>query len=230
MIGGMKIMSRSIAVMLFGPPGAGKGMQADMLVEEFGFSHLDTGRQLERIVHDPNRQSDPVIQQERQLFDSGQLNSPGWVKQMVMERVEEIASHGSGVVFSGSPRTVFEAEGLIPLLERLYGEENLRVFVIKVRPETSIFRNFRRRVCDHGHSLIWSIENDALTNCPKCGAPLRRRTLDTEDAIRVRLINYEKRTKPVLEFMRERRVRIQEIDGEPEPKVVHQEIVKALGV
>lgn len=216
--------------MLFGPPGAGKGTQADMLAAQFGFVHLDTGRQIERIVHDPGRQSDPVIQRERELFDMGQLNSPEWVRQMTMERTEEIARQKQSIVFSGSPRTIFEAEGLIPLLERLYLKENIRVFVIKLKPQTSIFRNFHRRICDNGHPLIWSVENDALTACPNCGSPLRRRTLDTGEAIRVRLINYEKRTKPVLGFMLERGLGVQEIDGEPEPHIVHQSIADALAI
>jgi len=217
-----------MVVFLFGPPGAGKGMQADMLAEQFGFAHFDTGRQLERIVHDPNRQSDPVIQRERQLFDNGDLNSPEWVRQMVMEGAENLAREGKSIVFSGSPRTIFEAEGLIPLLERLYGRENLHVFQLIVSPEVSVFRNFHRRVCENGHPLLWSVENDALVNCPKCGSPLKRRSLDTEAAMRVRLVNYEQRTKPVLEFFKKRGVKIHEIDGEPSPEVVHKAIVSAL--
>lgn len=219
-----------MVVFLFGPPGAGKGMQADLLVDGLGFVHLDTGRQLEKIVHDPARQAEPLIQRERQLFDSGQLNTPEWVRQMVMQQSEAFAREGKSIVFSGSPRTIFEAEGLIPLLERLYGKENLHVFQLIVKPETSVFRNFHRRVCANGHPLLWSVDNDSLTSCPKCGAPLHRRTLDTEEAIRVRLINYEKRTKPVLEFFKERGIKINEIDAEPLPEVVHKAIVSALAV
>lgn len=220
--------TKPLAVMLFGPPGAGKGAQAGWIVEELGFSHLDTGREFERIVHDPDRQADPNVQRERQLFDSGQLNTPAWAREMVMERVSQIAQKGESVVLSGSPRTVFEAQGLLPLLERLYGKDQIYVFFIHVKPETSIFRNSRRRICANGHPLIWSVENDALTHCPKCGAALRRRTLDIEEAIRTRLVNYQEHTKPVFEYLRQRGIHINEIDGEPEPEIVHRSIMKIL--
>lgn len=225
----MKQMTKPIAVFLLGPPGAGKGTQADLLARDLGLVHIDTGRLLQEILFDPLRQDDARIQFERQLFESGILNSPEWVREVIMKKAAEIARHQKGIVFSGSPRTLFEAEGLVPLLEELYGKENLIVFLIKIPAETSIFRNSHRRICENFHPLVWSEENEKLTTCPQCGAKLvSRGSLDSEEAIRKRLLQYESRTKPVIEFLRERGIGVYEIDGENSPEIVHQDISKVL--
>lgn len=221
-------IARPIAVMLFGPPGAGKSMQANLLAEKFNLFHWDTGRQIEKIINNPERQNDPEIKRERELFNNGKLSTPEWTRKMVIEAVKAIAESGKSIVFSGSPRTLLEAEGLIPLLREHYGAKQVFAFVIIAKPETSIFRNSRRRVCEQGHTLIWSRENDNLTHCPKCGAGLRRRSLDIEETIRVRINDYENRTKPVLEYALAQGIDVAEIDGEPEPAVVHQNILKTL--
>src|SRR3989338_6557098 len=71
------------AVVIFGPPGAGKGTQANLLAWTRGFVHFDTGRHMERVVHDPARQNDPIIARERELWESGKLNTPGWALELV---------------------------------------------------------------------------------------------------------------------------------------------------
>lgn len=217
------------AILIFGPPGAGKGTQAEILEKKLGAVHFDTGAWVEKVIHDPQNQKDPVIRKQRALYESGQLIDPRWVKEVVMQEIRNIAVQGKGVILSGSPRTLFEAEGVVPLLEKLYGKENLKVILIVVRPETTIFRNTHRRICERcGTPVLWSEHTKDLTECPLCGGKLVTRVDDSEEKIKVRLERYEKETMPAIEFIRSRGITVFKIDGEPPPEEVRRSIATLL--
>lgn len=219
------------AVFFFGLPGSGKGTQAEKLVERFGFFHFDTGREIERAVYDPALQDDPVIKRERILFDSGAMNTPPWVEAMVRSRIYQLSREGRAVVFSGSPRTLPEAEGIIPLLEELYGKESLMSIVLNIPAEMSVARNSRRKICKNrscARVAAWDAPMD-LAVCDACGGTLGKRILDDPDVIRKRIVEYRTRTAPVLDFLRSRGIGIIEADGTPEPEEVHKEIAAQLG-
>src|SRR3989344_1402294 len=105
------------AILIFGKPGAGKGTQADRIADKFGLVHFDTGKEIEWTVHDQARGGDLVIQRERHLFDTGKLNTPEWARVLFVRRIREIAEGGSGIIFSGAPRTLYEIEMIAPLLK-----------------------------------------------------------------------------------------------------------------
>jgi adenylate kinase len=216
-------------IIIYGPPGSGKGTQARKVAEYFNLEHFDTGRLIEKKVHDPALQDDPIIQRERKNFETGKLCTPEWAAQLVKEEVKKVYQMNKGLVFSGSPRTLPEAKELIPVLEELYKKENIYVLKIEVKPETSIFRNSNRRVCKKcGHPLIYSPENEKLEKCPKCGGELVKRVLDKPEVIKVRLKEFEERTEPIYKLLEERNIRIIEIDGEPSVEEVYQNILKVL--
>lgn len=214
--------------MIYGQPGAGKGTQANLLSWSSGFFHFDTGRELELFLHDKDRQNDPIVQQERILFDSGKLNTPSWVMQIVKDKSREIANAGLNLVFSGSPRTVFEAfgdqnnTGLMDDLEKLYGRENMRFIWLKVSPETSIKRNTNRKICSICKNSI--LPNHKGDECPICGGKLLKRILDKEEIIKTRLEEYRNRTQPIMEELKKRGYIVNEIDGEQSPSEVFQKI------
>lgn len=219
------------AILTFGPPGSGKGTQAERLEDKLNAVHFDTGAWIEKVVHDPANAADPVIRRQRERYESGQLAEPSWVRDIVMQVIRRIAAEGKGVILSGSPRTVEEAEGVIPLLEELYGKQLISVFLLIVKPETSIFRNTHRRICEKcGTPLIWSEETKDLKTCPICGGRLITRVDDNEEDIKVRLERYRQETMPVIDFIRSRGIAVHEIDGEPSPKEVETDIAKALGI
>ena len=120
-------------------------MQATLLEHNKGFIHFDTGRYLERVVHDPANQKSKIIKEQRKLFDSGHLNTPSWVFKIVRDEVTRMSKAREDIVFSGSPRTLFEAEHLIPLLEKLYKRKNIRFFLLDVPKEVAVNRNIARR-------------------------------------------------------------------------------------
>lgn len=218
-------------VIIYGNPGSGKSTQANQVADHFGLEHFNTGKMIEGIVHDEARQGDPIVQRERRLFDGGFLNTPEWVTEMVKVAAVDLKKINKGVVFSGSPRTLYEAGKLIPLLEELYGKNNVFVFEIKVKPETAIFRNSKRRICEKcDKALIHTPESERLTACPSCGGNLVTRTLDVPKIITVRLKEYTERTAPILHYLKERELQVIEIDGEPSPEEVTTQIFNKLPV
>ncbi len=221
--------------MVFGPPGAGKGTQANLLAAKFGLIHFDTGKYIESVVQDPAKRNDPEIDKYRLMFDRGELLPPMWVYQIVKEGTQKILNTGFGVVFSGSPRTfeeAFEAEGsdngFIKFLENQVGRENMHAFLLKVAPETSIKRNSNRLICSVCGTAVMYHEHSRPEFCPICGGLFRRRTLDVPETIKVRLEEYEKKTTPIISGMRDRGYEVVEVDGEPLPYEVFTEILKDL--
>src|SRR3989344_9696421 len=98
-------------VIIYGPPGAGKGTQANLIAGKFGMIHFDTGKYLEQFLHNPETKNDPEIKKVKEIFDSGALVTPSFVLKIISEKTKEVAKSGFGIVFSGSPRTFYEAFG-----------------------------------------------------------------------------------------------------------------------
>jgi len=99
------------AVLVMGPPGSGKGTQANIIATRLKFFHFDTGAHLERALFDPLREGDAELEKEKENFKSGKMISPRFVLNILKDGVVKIAHTGIGVVFSGSPRTILEARG-----------------------------------------------------------------------------------------------------------------------
>lgn len=213
----------------FGPPGAGKGTQARRIAEKFNLVNFDTGKVIEETVHNLNYQNNPIIQREKNNFDQGYLCTPEWVTEIVQKEIKKIHQNGQGIAFSGSPRTLYEVERIMPLLENLYGRDNLFIFKINLSQEGAIFRNLHRRVCEKcGYQVVYSEETKNWQFCPLCGGKLVVRTLDNQESIKIRWQEYRERTQPVFDYLIQNKFKINEIDGEPSPNIVTKEILKCL--
>lgn len=232
-----KIMAK--AVIIYGPPGSGKGTQAELLTKRFNFIHFDTGRYIESVLSSPAAAKDKILRKEKKLFESGKLNTPAWVLKIVSEAAKRFGTLKYNIVFSGSPRTFFEAfgdpegaskkqSGLMKLLEKLYNKKNILVVEIDVKPQTSIFRNSNRRLCSVcGLPFLASAK---ISSCPFCAAPPRRRILDNPEIIKVRLQEYKNRTYPIIKELKRLRYLIARINGEQPPYLVHNNIVKKISL
>lgn len=222
------------AVMVYGQPGAGKGTQASLLQAVKGFFHFDTGRYIEQVIYDSANRKDKVIQRERKIFESGVLCTPSWVLDIVKKKTMELSKAGLNIVFSGSPRTLFEAfgdaknTGLIEILEKAYGKKNLHVFYIKVALKTSLWRNSHRLVCSICGAPALYQKGIMQKNCVLCDAPLRKRKLDKPETIKLRLRQFKERTYPIFDGLKKRGHKIDAINGEPAPYRVFQSILKRL--
>lgn len=220
--------NRKFVVILIGPPGSGKGTQADMLAEKFGLFHLESSKVIEeKIKH--AKPDDAVLQREKRLWESGKLNTPELVLRWIDEKIKEVAGEGRGIVFSGSPRTVYEAEGEIPVLEELYDKKNVKIFNLKLSERESVKRNSKRRICkDSRHPIPNFPEFDWITKCPKDGSEIITRLLDNPETIKVRYQEYVNRTFPIVDFLKKRDYKIIEINGEQSIGDVFKKIIQKL--
>ncbi|MDP3901630.1 MAG: nucleoside monophosphate kinase [bacterium] len=226
-----------IAVIFYGPPGAGKGTQANLLVWRKNFIHFDSGKFLEQLVHDPQNKNNKIIQRERKLFDTGALMTPSVVLKFSSEKAKEVAKAGFNMVFSGAPRTLYEAfgsdanknNGLMAVLEKYYGKKNIYPFLIDIKPEISIQRNGKRLVCSVcANAILYDNASHKHKTCPLCGAPLRQRILDNPTVFKTRIEEYENRTLPILTQLKKRGYKVIKVDGRPSPFKVHEMVLRKL--
>ncbi len=219
--------------MIYGPPGSGKGTQAELLAKKYHFVHFDTGRYFENLLRSPEAKKNSILRREKKLFDSGILLTPSWVLKTVSDATKKIAAAGFSIVYSGSPRTIFEAfgtknNGLIHFLEKLYGRKNIAVIKLNIREKTTISRNSQRLVCAIcGLPILANAKNK---HCSFCAGPMRKRTLDDPKVIEVRLKEYRERTYPILQELKKNGFKIKEINGEPLPYKVFAQILKKLSI
>jgi len=212
------------AIIIFGPPGSGKSTQAEILADKYNLVHFNTGKVIENYLFKKGKK-DKESRKQKELFKKGKLCSSAWVVKIVKKEIEKIYRKKKGIVFSGSPRTIYEAKKIVPLLEKLYGKNNLYVFQLKVPKKICIFRNTHRKICQQcGLTLIYNQETEKLKNCPRCGGLLKERVLDTKKTMLVRLKTYEKETKPVLDYLSSRKIKIYPIDGTPLPYKITENI------
>jgi adenylate kinase len=219
-----------IAVVIYGFPGSGKGTQANLAANTFGLVNFDTGRHLESLWYDPRRQKEALVRRERKLFEEGKLNTPSFVLGEVSKAVRKTAGRGLGIVFSGSPRTMHEAEHLIPLLEKLYGRKKVFFFFLDVDPKDSIERNTKRRLCSACHAPLLAkyCPSKKPKYCPVCAGSLYKRTLDRADIIPKRIEEYNNRTAPILNYLKKRGSPIKKINGKQKPYKVFQLLEKTV--
>jgi len=222
-----------MALVIYGPPGSGKGTQANLVAGRLNLVHFDTGRYLREYLYDPANAKKTLTKRERNFYEAGKIMTPSFVSSVVLRGVTRIAKAGYGVVFSGSPRTLYEAKKLLPILEKLYGRSRLRFVVLSVNPETSLKRNSSRVLCEFCDLtiLITLLPHPKhLKSCPFCGSRLKKRSDDNPKVIKVRLKEYESRTRPVFGFLKKRGYSLHMINGEPLPYKVSTAILQSLKV
>ena len=227
----MKESSNKKAIILYGPPGSGKGTTAALLARNYNFIHFDTGQYIEQLLYNPQYRKNKAIQEQRKLFETGKLCTPSWVLKIVSEAAKNIAAVGWSVVFSGSPRTVFEAfgdkknTGLMKILEKIYGRKNIFIFELKVSAQTSIKRNSNRVICSVCGQPSLFLYTGRTKCCAVCAGPFKKRTLDNPKVIKARLIEYQERTFPILKGLKKDGYKIFSLDGEPAPYKVFEKII-----
>src|SRR3989338_3041665 len=210
-------------IILFGPPGAGKGTQAELLSDKLGYYHFESSKIIEATFKNESKDkvftiegTDYKVGDEIKKWESGNLNSPPFVVFLMTEKIKDLAEDGKSIIFSGSPRTVYEAEKEIPLLIQLYGKENIKFVLLEISAETTIFRNSHRRICELiRHSILFNEETEKLANCPLDGSKLvRRKGLDDHETIKNRLKVFAEQTYPVVNCIDKEGIHVKKVNGE----------------
>jgi adenylate kinase len=210
--------SRKFALVLFGPPGSGKGTQAKMLTAETGFPHISTGDMLRERI----KAEDALGRLIQAILRSGQLVTDDLVIQMVEERISQPDAE-SGFMLDGFPRTLPQAETMLGLLaSRGYGH---LVVHLKVDYNKLVARLTARRQCPQCGTLYNLLSKQPLVaeRCDIEGGRLVIREDDSEPVIRKRLFAYEEQTRPLIEFFRQDGS-LREIDSDRSPAQIADEI------
>lgn len=229
-------MSKKV-IIIFGAPGAGKGTQSELLAEKTGYYHLESSKVLERCFKNEDHNKvfvvdgkEYTVAQEIKNWKEGILTSPPFVTALMMEEVRKLKKEDESFIMSGSPRTMYEAEKMMPELAELYGRENIRIFMIEISAEVTLFRNVNRKICElMRHSILFNDETKKLKLCPLDGSKLvKRKDLDDPETIKVRLEQYRERTFPLFEYFKKYEFLVHKINGEKTVAEVHADIVKLL--
>ncbi len=214
----------SVRVIFLGPPGAGKGTQAQELAREWGVPHIATGDMLREAV----AAKTALGLEAKRHMDSGGLVPDDVVIGLVGERLAQPDAK-AGCVLDGFPRTVAQAEALDALFARA-GIALDRVIYFDV-PRAELLRRLtgRRvcRACGRTFHLV-SAPPRVAGKCDDCGGELYQRADDSEATVATRLDVYQKQTAPLLDYYRGRRL-LAEVAGEGPVAGVGEAIRRAMG-
>lgn len=214
--GGEAIVLR---LMIIGPPGVGKGTQAEMIKKEFDLCHLSTGN----ILRDAVQQNTPLGLKVKSYLDSGELVPDEVVGEIIKEKLKEDRVK-ERFLLDGFPRTARQVEILDEILNRL--QEKLdAAFLILLDAGEIIRRLSGRRICSQCAAL-YHVSNKPPKHdgiCDECEGALIHREDDKEEVIKERLAVYQRQTLPVIEIYKKRGVLI-EIDGGGNAEEVFQRI------
>jgi adenylate kinase len=196
------------AVILFGPPGSGKGTQAKLLASHFGIPHISTGDLLREHVD----AGDEIGRAVQATMQAGLLVPDALVERIVEERLNRSDAR-NGVLLDGFPRTLEQARFLSRLLEK----KNLDELVIHLGVDYNeiITRLTARRQCPKCGTLYNLRTNPPKSDevCDRDGSRLTVRADDREEVIRERLRAYEELTRPLLEHFRSSGKHFRELDA-----------------
>jgi adenylate kinase len=206
-------------LILFGPPGAGKGTQAERLQVDFQLPYIATGDMLRANVNDGTE----LGKEAKRYMDQGELVPDEVIVAMVAERLQEEDAQ-DGFILDGFPRTIAQAQALDKQLDQL-GRRITAVLLLDV-PDQEVERRLAgRRVCvKAGHN--YHVEFDPPKHddaCDQDGSRLIQRDDDKPEVIRRRLEVYHDQTEPLIGYYDQQGL-LRRIDGTRDPAEVHDHI------
>lgn len=210
-------------LLIFGPPGSGKGTQADFLTQDYGVPQISTGD----ILREDVRRGTPLGLKANEYMTRGELVPDEVMVEMIRERISRPDCAG-GFLLDGFPRTVPQAEALDQMLESL-GRRIDKLLYLHVEAEELVQRLTGRWVCPVCARSYHKVNNPPVDDmkCNIHGVELVHRDDDTEATARKRAEVFYARTYPILAFYRDRGISV-EIDGLGSISEVRQRVRAAL--
>jgi adenylate kinase len=206
-------------LVLLGPPGAGKGTQAERLVSDFDLPYYATGDILRAAV----KEESPLGKEAKDFMDKGELVPDDLICKVIMERVDR-AEAEDGFLLDGFPRNTEQADILENALEKR-GRGLTAVLLIDAPDEEVIKRISGRRVCvKNGH--VYHVDFDPPKHegvCDQDGSRLIQRDDDRPETVRKRLGVYHDQTEPLVDWF-EKKSLLRRFDGTRSPDEVHDRI------
>lgn len=183
-------------IILLGPPGAGKGTQARKLVDERGMIQLSTGDMLREARSSGTEMGKRVAE----VMDRGDLVTDEIVIGLIEEKLS--GEQGGGFIFDGFPRTLAQADALESLLDKL-GQKLDAVIEMRVDDEALVSRITGRFTCGNCGEVYHDVLKPSKEpgKCDICGSTdMKRRADDNEESLRQRLMEYYKKTSPLIGY------------------------------
>lgn len=210
-------------LLIMGPPGAGKGTQAEMLVKELAITHISTGDMFRAAI----KEGTEMGRKAKEYMDRGELVPDEVVVGMVKDRLQKPDCQ-KGFLLDGFPRTLAQAEALDETL-RSMGIQLDGVINITVPRDRLMARLTGRRVCRNCGATYHILFNPPKVEgkCNACGGELYQRSDDNEEAVANRLDVYEAQTRPLIDYYTKKGLLIN-INGDQEIKEVFAEIMASL--
>ena len=209
-------------IILLGPPGAGKGTQARRLIEERGLVQLSTGDMLREAKSSGTEMGRHVAE----IMDRGQLVTDEIVIGLIREK---LAQGGKGFIFDGFPRTLAQADALEALMAEM-GQHVDAVIEMRVDDEALVARISGRFTCGNCGEVYHDVTKPTKVPgvCDVCGSTdLRRRADDNAESLKTRLMEYYKKTSPLIGYYYAKG-NLSPVDGLADIDVVAAEVAAVL--
>ena len=212
-------------IMFIAPPAAGKGTQADLIVEKYGLPHISTGD----ILREISKEDSEIGKYVQETLANGQLVKDEITYQLVEERLSRDDCK-NGYIIDGFPRNIEQAYEYDKILERL-GYEVGNVIYINVDKKVLEKRITGRRICEDCKT-IYNINDpnnspEVESVCDNCGGKLYQRSDDNLEAFETRYKTYEEKTAPIIEHYRKQNV-LKEVDGDDSVENIFNRIDKII--
>jgi adenylate kinase len=207
-------------LILLGPPGAGKGTQAQRLVEDFRLPYVATGEMLRDAV----RQGTELGKQAERYMNNGDLVPDDVIVGVAVERIKQ-PDCADGFILDGFPRTVAQAKALDDELEEM-GRKLTAALFVEVPDDEVVRRISGRRQCVKNEQHVYHVEFDPPKHegvCDQDGARLIQRDDDKPETVKHRLAVYHEKTEPVIDYYEDRGA-LRRFDGSRSPTEVHDHI------
>ena len=207
-------------LIMFGPPGAGKGTQADILCRRYGIKKISTGDALREVI----RSGSELGEQVKDLMDQGKFVPDEIVTEIIRDRVSS-PDCANGFILDGFPRNLAQAEALVDM-----GIKVNKALLIDVPDEVLVDRVQGRVMCDKcGASYHLKNNPPAVEGvCDKCGGKLVQRKDDAPETVKARLEVYHKETEPLKDFYAQRGL-LKPVENQPSVEETSRAILHALG-
>ena len=214
-------MAGNLRLVLFGPPGAGKGTQAQLLTDRYDLVHVSSGDLFRHNL----RQGTPLGLRAKEFMDRGELVPDEVVIDIMLDKVMSIGSD-DGFILDGFPRSIRQAGELeLALTAKARGID--RVLHIDV-PEDELARRLGGRfVCRECQAPFTHSGQEGPPSCDRCGGDLYQRDDDRPEAVLRRIDVYKDATMPLLDFYRDRGVLV-DVPGQDTVESVFDRIVRSL--
>ncbi len=210
-------------LMIMGPPGAGKGTQAERLVKDLDITHISTGDMFRAAI----KEGTEMGRKAKEYMDKGQLVPDEVVVGMVKDRLSR-PDCVKGFLLDGFPRTVAQADALSKTLDQM-GIKLDGVINIEVPRERLMARLTGRRVCRKCGASFHVMFNPPKKEgvCDSCGGELYQRSDDNEETVSNRLDVYEAQTQPLIDYYKARGLLLN-INGDQNIDLVLKDVLAAL--